>query len=111
MLLFCETWLVCEGEEDAQNQTADMRHLQVMEQAEAEVKKLSNQSKKWVTQLCICPDRLNTKETGSLSYLLPIPFCTLVLSPILSNASNPCLNWLSLWHDYGRVQKVHRLVF
>ena len=74
-------------------------------------KKMSNQSKKWVTQLCICPDRLNTKETGSLSCLLPIPFCTLVLSPILSNASNPCLNWLSLWHDYGRVQKVHRLVF
>ena len=72
---------------------------------------MSNQSKKWVTQLCICPDRLNTKETGSLSCLLPIPFCTLVLSPILSNASNPCLNWLSLWHDYGRVQKVHRLVF
>ena len=34
-----ETWLVCEGEEDAHNQTADMRHLQVMEQAEAEVKK------------------------------------------------------------------------
>ena len=72
---------------------------------------MSNQSKKWVTQLCICPDRLNTKETGSLSCLLPIPFCTLVWYPILSKASNPCLNWMSLWHDYERVQKVHGLVF
>ena len=39
LALVGETWLVCEGEEDAHNQTADMRHLQVMEQAEAEVKK------------------------------------------------------------------------